>query len=346
MSLVLLGAGSAGRYALRHLRERGIEPKVFADNHSGGEGAQVEGIHVWKPSTVQNVYPDATWVCCAISRPAATEIREQMKAMGVRTKPLWEFLPVCHGLPSIDVMAELVRLTSDIESERQVIDQYDFRKRPNYEFQRDPSPISELYFPDFIQRLKEDEVFVDCGACDGDTVKTFIEQWPKWKHITAFEPDRNNVGLLRAAYGGSPKISCVHYAVGEHNKSSVLFSAAGDYSSRILADSNDLSQGAVLDRVSVITIDDWSVTSPDFPTPTYIKMDIEGGEVEALWGARRTLKEHMPVLAICAYHTSDHLWEIPLLIHAIQPAYKLFFRRYAEGAFEIVWYAVPPERVK
>jgi hypothetical protein len=74
-------------------------------------------------------------------------------------------------------------------------------------------------------------------------------------------------------------------------------------------------------------------------------MDIEGAELEALWGARRILEENSPVLAICAYHTSDHLWQIPLLIHAIQPDYRLFFRRYAEGAFEIVWYAVPPERV-
>ena len=80
-------------------------------------------------------------------------------------------------------------------------------------------------------------------------------------------------------------------------------------------------------------------------TPTYIKMDIEGAELEALWGARRILKEHSPVLAICAYHTSDHLWQIPFLIHAIQPDYKLYLRRYAEGAFELVWYAVPVDRV-
>jgi len=79
--------------------------------------------------------------------------------------------------------------------------------------------------------------------------------------------------------------------------------------------------------------------------PTYIKMDIEGAELEALWGARKLLKEHKPVLAICAYHTSDHLWEIPLLIHAIQPDYKLHLRRYAEGAWELVWYAIPAERV-
>ena len=81
------------------------------------------------------------------------------------------------------------------------------------------------------------------------------------------------------------------------------------------------------------------------PWPTFIKMDIEGSEPAALWGARRILKEHKPVLAICAYHEAEHLWTLPLLIHALQPEYKLFLRRYAEYAFELIWYAVPMERV-
>jgi hypothetical protein len=76
-----------------------------------------------------------------------------------------------------------------------------------------------------------------------------------------------------------------------------------------------------------------------------MKFDIEGAEIEALRGARKILTADSPVLAVCAYHKSEHLYEIPLLIHAIQPDYRLFLRRYAEGAFELVWYAVPPNRL-
>jgi hypothetical protein len=82
------------------------------------------------------------------------------------------------------------------------------------------------------------------------------------------------------------------------------------------------------------------------PVPTYIKADIEGSEIDMLWGAKRILNEHRPALAICAYHESDHFWKIPLLVHAIQPEYRAYFRRYAEGSFEIVWYFVPHERVR
>ena len=79
-------------------------------------------------------------------------------------------------------------------------------------------------------------------------------------------------------------------------------------------------------------------------SPTFIKMDIEGSELEGLWGAREIIRKHSPVLAICAYHTDDHIWQIPLLIHALNPRYKLYLRRYLEQPWEMVWYAVPLER--
>ena len=79
---------------------------------------------------------------------------------------------------------------------------------------------------------------------------------------------------------------------------------------------------------------------------TFIKMDIEGYEKEALEGARMTIAINRPILAICLYHKWDDLWNIPQLIHDIVPDYKLFIRRYADECWEMVCYGVPPERVK
>lgn len=339
--LVLFGAGAAGRYALRFLREKGIEPVAFADNDEAKWDTIVDGVRVNEPSGVWRDHYDAVWVACAISRSAATEIRAELRAMGVKTKPLWECIPVCHGVPPQRAIYSLYKLLEDTESRQELLNQRVFRESPDYDVQRDPSPISELYFPNFITPLVA-EHFVDCGAADGDTVNEFLRRWPIFDRITAFEPDRENYSkLLDIRLNGEDKLLPVNAAVSDF--SGVLeFCETGDYSAHIIGIESRDDKGGSTTRVECCKLDDVR-----FPTtPTYIKVDIEGSELEMLWGARKLLKEHSPVLAICAYHTSDHLWEIPLLIHAINPDYRLYFRRYAEGAFEIVWYGVPQDRIR
>jgi hypothetical protein len=80
------------------------------------------------------------------------------------------------------------------------------------------------------------------------------------------------------------------------------------------------------------------------PAPTYLKMDIEGAEVDTLVGASRTIREHAPVLAICCYHCQDHLWRIPLLIHSLNPDYRFFLRPHDLEMWDLVCYAIPPRR--
>ena len=330
MNYILFGAGSAGRYAVRHLVSKGIHPCGFADNDTSKWGCGIEGLRVEGPTTCHKMYPEATWVATAISRPAAPEIRKQIKEMGVKTAPLWEVLPVCHGLPPKAVQKTIAHLLNDKESLEEWCDQYVFREQPDYDLQRGPSPKEEIYFPDFITHL-DGEHFIDCGAADGDTVKEFRKLWTDYGSIIAFEPDPSNYKTLAEGNLHDGRMLAIKAAICDH-KDTVSFAANGDYSSHI---------GAGSTKVQTYTLDGLNLD----PIPTYIKMDIESSELEALWGARHLLYEHKPVLAICAYHTSEHLWQIPLLIHAIQPEYRLFLRRYAEGAFELVWYAVPPERV-
>lgn len=347
---VLFGAGSAGRYALKYLREQGINPLCFADNYKGGD--VIEGVVVLGPKLAAENNPDATWIACAISRPAATEIRAQMKEMRVKTKPLYECIPVFHGLPPQEARDSISHLCGDVDSMLTFNDQCIFRKNPDYDTQDAPTPCSEIYFPDFITRIEE-EVFVDCGACDGDTVQEFLKRWPKFKSIVAFEPDTQNFNKLIYVQDPEQKgrITTLRMATGDHD-GEVDFTANGDYSSHLSSvEGSDASlaskvakrlNGEQEDKVRLTTLDKMLGDV----IPTYIKADIEGSELDLLWGARQKIKQYQPVLAICAYHTSDHIWEIPLLIHAINPTYKLFFRRYAEGAWEIVWYGVPPDRIK
>jgi len=321
---VLFGAGAAGRYALKYLRERGDHVIAFADNDPAKHGMAIEGVPVRSPQSAKRDFV-CTWIATAISRPAATEIREELATMGVKIKPLWECIPVYHGLPTAHTFESVYRLASDSDSHAELLNQRRFRLSPDYDIQYDPSPKEETYFPPFIKHLDE-ERFLDCGAADGDTITAFKAKWEKYASIVAMEPDFINYEKLIALH---PDVDALPWAVGD-TAGRFAFKSNGDYSSSF----------GLGDNVTCTKLDNVLMEPP-----TYIKMDIEGAELEALWGARKLLKEHKPVLAICAYHTSDHLWEIPLLIHAIQPDYKLHLRRYAEGAWELVWYAIPAERV-
>jgi FkbM family methyltransferase len=72
---------------------------------------------------------------------------------------------------------------------------------------------------------------------------------------------------------------------------------------------------------------------------TYIKLDVEGAEMEALKGMKETIVNYKPRLAICIYHKPADLWELPLYIHSLNPDYKLYIRQH-HPVHETVLYAV------
>lgn len=88
---------------------------------------------------------------------------------------------------------------------------------------------------------------------------------------------------------------------------------------------------------------------------TYINMDIEGAEKDALLSAQNVIKTNRPVLAVCVYHKKDDLFVIPDLICGMVDGYSFFLRKYPSqiGDYldgylelnELVLYAVPNERL-
>lgn len=68
-------------------------------------------------------------------------------------------------------------------------------------------------------------------------------------------------------------------------------------------------------------------------------MDIEGAELEALYGAKTLIKTWNPDLAIAVYHKPEHLWEIALYLSTLVPKYKFYLRNYTGGVAETILYA-------
>lgn len=79
---------------------------------------------------------------------------------------------------------------------------------------------------------------------------------------------------------------------------------------------------------------------PECADATFIKMDIEGAEQNALAGAEKTIRRNRPKLAICIYHSDEDMLDIPERVLALNMGYKLYVRHHFGTICETVLYAV------
>lgn len=94
-------------------------------------------------------------------------------------------------------------------------------------------------------------------------------------------------------------------------------------------------EGRVCD-IKVVSIDSLEECS----SATYIKMDIEGAEANALKGAENIIKKNHPKLAISIYHKDEDMIELPLYIHELVPQYRMYIRQHSHTFFDTVLYCV------
>ena len=74
---------------------------------------------------------------------------------------------------------------------------------------------------------------------------------------------------------------------------------------------------------------------------TYMKMDIEGAELEALKGAEKQIRKNKPKLAVCVYHKPEDFLEIWGYLKSLVPEYRFYLRHHnAYNGSETVLYAV------
>ena len=189
------------------------------------------------------------------------------------------------------------------------------------------------YFIKEVKFREEGEVFIDCGAFDGDTLDEFLKRCPNYKHIIAFEPDTANFHVLCQKHGGNSKITLIKAGV-YNTDGEVFFIERADLSSAVSA-----KEASDTVRIPVKSIDNLNVDNVSF-----IKMDIEGSELNALKGAEKTILRDKPKLAICIYHSNEDMLCIPEYIYTLVPDYKFYVRQYGKYPYiyDTVLYALMP----
>jgi FkbM family methyltransferase len=352
--IVLHGAGGLGRRALPGLRASGIEPLAFTDNNPALWGQSVEGVTVVSPSDAAQRYGEtATFIVTiwgALSRDRMRDRLAQLRAIGcMHVEPFstlfWArpdgLLPhygadLPHRvLERSNAVRSTFDLWADDASRLEYVNQVQWRLHMDFDALADPVD-GPIYFPTDMYLRNADEVFVDCGAFDGDTIRLFLaNSGDRFRAIYAFEPDPQNFALLRANVDKlersvRERTTVYPFAVGAE-RGRVSFLAEGSKAS---------AMGAGGLAVDCVRLDDVLSRAG----VTFIKMDIEGIELEALEGAAAIIRRERPVLAISCYHAQDHLWSIPSLINSLVSDYEFYLRPHDIEMWDLICYAVPRNR--
>lgn len=170
-----------------------------------------------------------------------------------------------------------------------------------------------------IFEFSDKESYLDLGAYNGDTVLEFLRLTDnKCSNIIAVEPDRRNCRKLRALRDelclGADFV--VHEAGVWKERTVLSFSDSGGRQSTFI----DASKA----EVNVDTIDSFAAGT----SVSYIKMDVEGAEAQALVGGSGTIAANKPKLFIAAYHYDVDLFRLPLVIWQLVPEYRIYLRKH------------------
>ena len=180
---------------------------------------------------------------------------------------------------------------------------------------------------------RENEVFVDGGVLDLSTSVNFVK-WCKGNYdaIYAFEPDEvcynNCVETLKHSLTLDSK-KCHIQNVGLWSESTTLSFESDGAISRVE------ESGSV--KIVVTSLDEALRNANNV---TFIKMDIEGAELEALKGAKNIISRYRPRIAVSIYHKWEDCIDIPLYVQSLVPDYKFYIRHYSTSVAETVLYCV------
>jgi FkbM family methyltransferase len=179
------------------------------------------------------------------------------------------------------------------------------------------------FYGDGARRVQKGDVVLDCGANIGTFVREALNAGAA--KIIAIEPSKRNVESLHRNFREDIQSGrVVVYPKGLWNEETRLKFYAYDNSS---LDSVVMETRAASERApDVVTV---PVTTIDklceelgLHRVDFIKMDIEGAEMRALEGARRTIAKSLPRMALATENMKDDQYELPRWVRREFPSYE------------------------
>ena len=181
------------------------------------------------------------------------------------------------------------------------------------------------YYDYEIIELSEEEYCIDAGAYTGDSLEAFIKQTKgKFGAVYAFELDNTNYNELLNIANRYNMGNIYVYNKGVYcEKKDIMYSGTA-------LGGNVMQNGEQTGRAELVSLDNELADKK----VTFIKMDIEGCEMDALYGAKNIISMQRPKLVISTYHHLSDMWNVPLYLKSLHPDYKIQYRHYTDKVWD------------
>jgi|WetSurMetagenome_2_1015567.scaffolds.fasta_scaffold00092_32 FkbM family methyltransferase len=356
--IIVYGAGECCHWFVEVVMKiHGYMPVALLDR-AFSQGATYEGIPAFSPfdyHPTEEEKRDAIVVICVAGREYLDEIMLCLKGLGfqniIHLMDIYEIhnpfsLPVelyekgfAFYMESRDRILDCLELFAD-DLSREV-----YTRCLQTHMQRKPVPLpdrprKEQYFPKDIQLCRGYSRTIFCGSDTGDTMQLLSDTCGKVDAVVCFEPDPalfNQLPDYLWAHKDELASNLIAIPCAVYSRNTLMpFTSANYGQVRTVPTgfgSRIISNGPL--QAQCVKLDD---ALPGF-NPTFICIDIEGAEPEALKGADKIIRRSRPDLGICVYHAPSHLWEIPLFLHGMGLGYRFYLRNYTSFTSETVLYA-------
>lgn len=336
--IVLYGMGDGADKILAQFAARDITVAAIFASDEFVRGHSFHGFRVRKLSEVIEEYGEDIVIVISFASQRA-EVLEKMYALDARFDVVAPDVPVVEGALFDEAfvrvheeqMQEAYALLADDRSRAVFLDTVRFKLSGKIQYLRaSETEKDEIFRTVLCPEINEH--FCDLGAYNGDTIRELLSYTGgQYASVTALEPDRRNFRKLSAYAEQALTDDVTLVQAGAWSEDTVL-----QFSDKAGRQSKVVRKGIETTMRSVDSVLDGKPC-------TYLKMDVEGAEREALLGAVQTIRRYRPKLNIAAYHKSEDFFALALQIHEICSDYRLYLRHHPYvPAWDTNLYAVCP----
>lgn len=318
--VVLYGMGDGADKVLAAFEKYGITASAVMASDGFVRGQSFHGFRVKKLGEIEREYGDFVIALCFASQ--LPDVMAHIKEVAQKHTTLVPGVPVFGGVMFDGEFIKKYReginsaysLFEDGLSRRVYENVLRFYYTGEIELLDEITTGKDEAFKNIL-KLGQNELYVDLGAYNGDTIDEFLRySGGSYRKIVAFEPNGKNFKKLSEHCLDMKNTELWQLGAYSHNTILTFNNKAGRNSA--IADSGVQTRVAAVDTILCGA------------AATYIKADVEGADFETLIGAKNTLKNFKPKLNFSAYHRFEDIFRLPLLIKKLNPEYKIYLRHH------------------